>query len=115
MDGRNKGRRREFCNTKHQHRRNDFWQVLPFGESKGPRRAEKQKEGDKSGLHSEVIQPIKNRFAEQEWTYFPQNPLSFLFPAAAYTFCTGPRKTLKPTWLSKPLSSEIKSVEYVCF
>lgn len=42
----------ELCSPEHQHSINGFWQVLPFGESKGPCGAEKQK--DKSVLHFEV-------------------------------------------------------------
>lgn len=110
MDNTNKRwRRKELCNPEYQHRRDRFWQVLPFGESKGPCWAEKQKKREMIKIYilKSEQQPIKTRFAEsfeQEWTSFLHNPLSFLLPAAAaHTLGTGPLKTLKPMLLSNEL------------
>lgn len=51
---------------------NVFWQVLPFGESKGPCRTEKQKGKDKSGLHFDVKKTSNQKqiWVFKEWTYF---------------------------------------------
>ncbi len=65
--------RRELCSPEHQHSRGCFWHVLPFGESKGPCRAENKKEINQVYFLKSKLQPIKKIHAEtfeQEWTFF---------------------------------------------
>lgn len=87
-----------------------FGRSYLLGNRKGLAGLKNQKEGDESGLYFEVKatanqKQIRGDFGEN-MDIFSSSYAAFLVPAGAHTLDTGPLKTLKPTRLSKPLSSE---------
>lgn len=87
MDDRNKeggGGGTQLCKPEHHCSINGLWQVLPFGESKGSCRAEKNKTSiNQVYILKSKHQLIKTRYAKafkQEWKSFflLNNPLLFV-------------------------------------